>query len=214
MEETFTCIYDKKRWGSKDGKGRSGNGDGLTPDNKWYNKTLMKHLSDTNSKTICDIGCGDWEVSKYADWNGYYYMGIDCVKSVIEENIKNYAGKCIAFRHQDASITIPEGFDFVILKDVIQHWDSEIIAEVLPQLIKKNRYVFLGNGYMFGRDRTKNDWKTRTIDRVYKYHPVDITKEPLCHMNLNVIDIQHKRFKEFILISSSCSASVSSPSLL
>ena len=201
MEDTFTCIYDKKKWGSSDGKGRSGSGTGDTPDNQWYIKTLMQHISDTNSKTICDIGCGDWNVSQLIDWRGCYYLGLDCVKSVIEDNKKDYATKRIGFRHQDASQTIPEGFDFVILKDVIQHWDSDVIAKVLPQIIKKNKHVLLGNGYMFGRDRTKNDWKTRTLDRVYKYHPVDITKEPLCDMNLTIIDLQHRRFKEFILIS-------------
>jgi len=199
MESTFTNIYDKKKWGSKNGKGSSGTGSNNSPDTKWYINLLMKHIRDTHSKTICDIGCGDWEFSKTIDWSGLNYTGIDCVKSVIEDNHK-YLDYNITFKHQDA-LSIPEGYDFVILKDVIQHWDNDTISEVLPQIIEKNKYVFLGNGYMFGRDKSKNNWEYRTLDKVYNYHPVDITKEPLCDMNLNIISIHQRRYKQFILIS-------------
>ena len=156
MESTFTNIYDKKKWGSKNGRGCSGTGSNNrpTPDIRWYIKTLVQHISDTDSKTICDVGCGYWEFSKTIDWSGLHYTGMDCVKSVIENNQKCYSSDNIIFKHQDA-VSIPEGFDFVILKDVIQHWDSDVIVEVVPQIIKKNKYVFLANGYMFGRDRTK-----------------------------------------------------------
>jgi len=200
MESTFTNIYDKKKWGSKNGRGSSGTGSNNSPDTKWYIQTLMKHITDTNSKTICDIGCGDWEFSKTIDWSGLEYTGIDCVKSVIVDNQKSYASSNITFKHQDA-LSIPEGYDFVILKDVIQHWSDDTIREVLPKIIQKNKYVFLGNGYMFGRDRTKNNWSTRTLDKVYHYHPVDSNKQPLCDMNLTISDIQHRRYKQFILIS-------------
>ncbi len=208
MESTFTNIYDKKKWGSKNGKGCSSTSINTSPDTRWYIKTLMQHISNTDSKTICDLGCGDWDFSKTIDWSGLHYTGMDCVKSVIEYNQKCYSSGNITFKHQDA-LSIPEGFDFVILKDVIQHWQSDVIVEVLPQIIKKNKYVFLGNGYMFGRDRTKNNWRTRTLDKVYHYHPVDISKSPLCDMNLNMIDIQHRRCKQFILISSASSLEVS-----
>ena len=145
------------------------------------------------------MGCGDWEFSKTIDWGGLHYTGIDCVKSVIEDNIKNYEQVNIKFLHGDAG-QIPVGYDFVILKDVIQHWDDDKIKEILPDIIENNKYVFLGNGYMFGRDKTKNNWTDRTLDKIYHYHPIDISKRPLCDMALDIQDIQHRRFKEFILI--------------
>ena len=39
-------------------------------------------------KSVCDIGCGDWQFSQYIDFKGFKYTGIDCVKSVIDENKK------------------------------------------------------------------------------------------------------------------------------
>jgi len=204
MENKFTEIYVKKKWGSrgKNGKGSSGTGSNNSPDTKWYIDLLMKHIEETGSKSICDLGCGDWEFSKTIDWQGLHYTGIDCVKSVIEDNIKNYEKDNIKFLHGDAG-QIPVGYDLVILKDVIQHWTDDKIKEILPQIIDNNKFVLLGNGYMFGRDKTKNDWTDRTLDKIYHYHPIDVSKRPLCHivMALNIQDIQHRRFKEFILIN-------------
>jgi len=60
MESKFTEIYDKKKWGSKNGKGSSGSGSNCSPDTKWYISLLMRHIEETGSKSICDMGCGDW----------------------------------------------------------------------------------------------------------------------------------------------------------
>jgi len=200
MESKFTEIYDKKKWGSKNGKGSSGSGSNCSPDTKWYISLLMRHIEETESKSICDMGCGDWEFSKTIDWSGLHYTGIDCVKSVIEDNRLNYEKDNIKFIHGEAG-DIPEGYDFVILKDVIQHWTDEQIEDILPQIISKNKYVFLGNGYKFGRDKSKNNWTERSLDKIYKYHPVDISKRPLSTMGLNVKEVSHRRCKEFILLN-------------
>ena len=200
MEDKFTNIYDKKKWGSRNGKGTSGTGSKLSYDTLWYIELLKKHIADTNSKKICDIGCGDWEFSKTIDWTGLEYTGMDCVKSVIESNIEKYSSSNVSFIHSDAG-SIPKGYDFIILKDVIQHWDDKDIYEILPEILKHNKHVFLVNGYIFGRDRTKNDWSVRKLDPIYHYHPVDITKQPLKDIEMNVIDIKHRRCKEFILIN-------------
>ena len=200
MESKFTEIYDKKKWGKRDGKGSSGSGSNCSPDTKWYISLLMRHIEETESKSICDMGCGDWEFSKTIDWSGLHYTGIDCVKSVIDNNRLNYEKDNIKFIHGEAG-DIPEGYDFVILKDVIQHWTDEQIEEILPQILSKNKYVFLGNGYKFGRDKSKNNWTERSLDKIYKYHPVDISKRPLSTMGLNVKEVSHRRCKEFILLN-------------
>jgi len=200
MEKKFTDIYNKKVWGSRDGKGISGTGSSISPDTKWYIELLMKHIQDTQSINICDIGCGDWEFSKTINWSGLNYTGIDCVKSVIDNNNKLYSTEKISFSHQDAK-SIPKGYDFVILKDVIQHWNDQDIKDIIPEILNNNKYLFLCNGYIFGRDRSKNNWTTRELDKKYHYHPVDINKEPLSSLSFNVLDLQNRRCKEYILIS-------------
>jgi len=202
MEQKFTDIYNKKIWGSRDGKGTSGTGSSISPDTKWYIELLKKHIQDTKSINICDLGCGDWEFSKTIDWTSLSvnYTGIDCVKSVIDNNNKLYKEGMISFIHQDAK-SIPKGYDFVILKDVIQHWNDEDIKDIIPEILKHNKFIFLCNGYIFGRDRSKNNWTTRELDKKYHYHPVDIHKEPLFSLSFNILDLQHRRCKEYVLLS-------------
>ena len=52
MENKFTEIYDKKKWGSKNGKGSSGSGSNNSPDTKWYIDLLMKHIEGTGSRVF------------------------------------------------------------------------------------------------------------------------------------------------------------------
>ena len=200
MEQKFTDIYNKKIWGSRDGKGTSGTGSSISPDTKWYIELLMKHIEKTKSINICDIGCGDWEFSKTIDWTGLNYTGIDCVKSVIDNNNKLYKNDKISFIHQDAK-SIPKGYDFVILKDVIQHWTDQDIKDIIPEILKHNKFIFLCNGYIFGRDRSKNNWLTRELDKKYHYHPIDIKKDPFLSLSFKLHDLQHRRCKEYVLIS-------------
>ena len=200
MEEKFTDIYNKKIWGSRDGKGISGTGSSISPDTKWYIELLNKHIIETDSNKICDLGCGDWEFSKTIDWSGLEYTGIDCVKSVIDNNNKLYSTEKISFIHQEAK-SIPKGYDLVILKDVIQHWNDEDIKDIIPEILKNNKYVFLCNGYIFGRDRSKHNWTQRELDKKYHYHPVDSNKEPLLSIPFNIINRQYRRCKEYVLLS-------------
>jgi len=200
MESKFTQIYNNKTWGSRGGTGTSGTGSNISADTRWYIELLRKHIIETDSKTICDMGCGDWEFSKTINWSGLEYTGIDCVKSVIDYNNKTYKEHGISFLHGEAG-QIPMGYDFVILKDVIQHWSDQDIKDIIPDILKHNKYVFLSNGYIFGRDRSKNNWETRELDKKYHYHPVDSKKEPLLSMPFNIINIQHRRCKEYLLLS-------------
>ena len=200
MESKFTNIYNKSVWGKReDGKGSSGTGSNISPDIKFYINLLMNIINENNIKTICDIGCGDWQFSKTIDWTGLNYTGIDCVSSVIDFNKENYSQENIKFMKGDAR-DIPEGYDLVILKDVIQHWNDEEIKYILPKIIEKNKFVFLGNGDKFGRTPNNNNWQERKLDKIYHYHPIDIHKKPMNEIQFNLLSTTHRRYKQFNLI--------------
>jgi 2-polyprenyl-3-methyl-5-hydroxy-6-metoxy-1,4-benzoquinol methylase len=199
MEEIFTKIYDKKIWG-----GGSGSGSKMTADNLWFIDLLGAILDEHKIKKVVDIGCGDYNILKNIDWNGLgiEYNGIDCVEDLITFNNQEFGNEFIKFRKLDISKNphLIQEYDLVILKDVIQHWNNETIEVVFHQLVENNKLVLIGNGYKFGRTPEKNNWKTRDINNKYSYHPVDIEKEPLKSMNLNVILKEHRRYKQFCLI--------------
>ena len=66
--------------------GEEGAANSLRINNKKYITFLTKFLKDHDITNVCDIGCGDWQVSKHIDWTGIHYLGIDVVKDVIKKN--------------------------------------------------------------------------------------------------------------------------------
>lgn len=201
MEKQFTEIYDKGRWGKNaSGNGVSGSGSNVSHDTKFYINILMDFITENNLKKICDIGCGDWGFSKTINWDGLNYMGIDCVESVIKDNIKKYSKKNISFKKTDGN-HIPKGYDLIILKDVIQHWTDEDILNILPKIIENNKYVMLGNGYKFQRLPEKNNWTKRDINNIYKYHPIVIDKSPMNKIEMDIIKDYTRRAKQFVFVT-------------
>ena len=124
MDAKFSNIYEKNIWGS------SGSGSNFSHANKFFLKELRTILDDNNIKTIADSGCGDFLVMKHFEFNSdEKYEGLDCVDFLIDSHNENYSTDNIGFICQDISVDVPSGYDLVILKDVIQHWDDDIIMD-------------------------------------------------------------------------------------
>ena len=199
MENIFTNIYDKNIWGNG-----SGSGSNVSKDTLKYIQLLESIINNKeyDIKTICDIGCGDWNFSQFINFTDKEYLGIDCVKSVIENNIKKYENQNIKFAHKIVNDDyIPKGYDLIIIKDVIQHWVDEDILNYLNQILINNKFVFSTNGYKFMRDKKKNDLKNRDINNKYRYHPVDIDKYPLSEFKEYVLIENKHRAKQMILFT-------------
>ena len=199
MENIFTNIYDKKIWGIG-----SGSGSNVSKDTLKYIQLLESIINNKeyDIKTICDIGCGDWNFSKFINFGDKEYLGIDCVKSVIENNIKNYENQNIRFIHKIVNDDyIPKGYDLIIIKDVIQHWTDEDILNYFNKILINNKFVFSTNGYKFMRDKKKNDLKNRDINNKYRYHPVDVNKYPLSEFKEYVLTENKNRAKQMILFT-------------
>ncbi len=204
MENKFSKIYKKNIWG-----GGSGTGSKMSPDNKWYLDLLTQIIGDHQVKTVADVGCGDFNILQNIQWErmDVDYLGMDCVGDLITQHNEEFGWKQTGSRKRFVKKDITQdpkgvkGYDLVILKDVIQHWDDQTIQSVLQHLVQNNKMVLIGNGYKFGRTPQKNNWETRDINNKYSYHPVDIQKEPLRSMDLKVILKKERRYKQFCLIN-------------
>jgi 2-polyprenyl-3-methyl-5-hydroxy-6-metoxy-1,4-benzoquinol methylase len=196
MESAFTEIYQKNIWG-----GGSGSGSNMSRHNQKYIDILQGIIKDNNIETICDVGCGDWEFSHHIDFGDIRYVGVDCVDSVISENKRIYGTDTITFeKNLVGDDYIPEGYELVILKDVIQHWSDEDILKYLPMILERNTYVFVTNGYKFMRDPKKNSLPSRDISNRYRYHPVDIAKYPLSEFEDHLVSSQNYFAKQMNLL--------------
>ena len=197
MEGKFTNIYDKKIWG-----GGSGTGSKMSGAQKKYIGMLEEVMDKYDIKVICDMGCGDWEFSKYINFGKRKYYGVDCVKSVVDENIKLYSTPDVKFAHKELGDDwIPKKYDLIILKDVIQHWTDEDILKYMELLLEHNKYVLCTNGFKFRRDPSKNANECRDINNRYSYHPVCIHKYPLNTFREYCLSIAESYTKQSCLFS-------------
>lgn len=171
-QEVFTEIYSKKLWGANEnGVGWSGAGSdfGSTP---VYRKFLQDFLKTYAIKSVVDVGCGDWEFSRYIDWQGIEYLGVDVVESVLIKDKILFGTATIHFRKMDVLQDELPKADLLICKDVLQHLTNEDILQIIPQL-SRYKYCLITNDVHAETGSSNNPTITRG-----DYRPIDLTKAP------------------------------------
>jgi mannosyltransferase OCH1-like enzyme len=140
--DEFTHIYNTNYW-------IKGSGTGSYIENTiLYNKFIVKFIKNNNIKTVTDIGCGDWQSSYliYQQLDGINYMGLDCVKSVIEKNKENHPQYNFLTLDILCNTDLIRDSDVYIIKDVLQHWKLADIYSFLDKLVTKNfRCIIITN---------------------------------------------------------------------
>lgn len=101
---------------------------------------LMRFLSEFFNKrpqirTVLDIGCGKWGFLSKLNWKKIKYTGIDWIPEIILDN-KQYETENIHFHQVNALEYENEfwqhTFDLIFVKDVVQHWPTNIIYNIIP----------------------------------------------------------------------------------
>ena len=139
--KVFTQIYDYNFWGK-------GSGTGSTPQyNSEYIIVLETIFNLLSIKNIIDIGCGDWQFSQHVNFNGINYLGIDVVDKLIETNNKLFGKTNITFKQMDVLNNAADigNTDLIILKDILQHWPTKYIVDILSILRSKTKYLLITN---------------------------------------------------------------------
>lgn len=171
-ERVFTHIYDHAVWGrNSEGIGFSGGGS-LLKNAQAYIDFLVPFMKEHRITSVVDVGCGDWEFSRFIDWSGIQYIGYDVVKSVIEKNIKRYGSPNTTFVHANMLTEELPPADLLLCKDVLQHLTNKDIGLFLPQF-KKYKYCLITN---------EVDPKTLSSDnqdtQIGGAHKIDLRRPP------------------------------------
>ena len=138
VTSVFDKIYLNDMWGN-------GSGGGSLPDAaKPYINFLQKFFSKYCIHSVVDMGCGDWQFSKFIDWSGISYLGIDVVENVISKDITEYQSQNISFKCinvlENGFTEIPNS-DLVIIKDVFQHLSNRNVIRMINGLLNGNTLV-------------------------------------------------------------------------
>ncbi len=187
MEVTFTKIY-KSKLGDSPGSSVK------------YNRRYIDFIEDfiyhNSIFSILDAGCGDWTFSRTVDWGIARYMGIDCVREVINNN-HEYSTPFIEFEHIDFyhnREVFNRKFDLIILKDVLQHWETNQIEDFLDDIVKRGnfKFILLVNSYQ------QSQLHDRNINNRYKYDKLDASLTPLRKYNPKILF--YYQYKQISLI--------------
>ena len=141
--EPFQKFYDgsDSQWGNSSGPGSDSF---HTTD---YRALITKFIRLNSISSIVDIGCGDWQFSRFIDMGGANYVGLDVVRSVVERNRIKYESANVNFGLMpDRLDNIPQA-DLLIMKDVLQHLPNSMIFEFQKSVFAKFKHCLLTNSF-------------------------------------------------------------------
>ena len=163
--EVFSKIYKEDLW-------HGGSGAGSKLENvKEYVEILQKYIDKPEIKTVLDLGCGDWQFSKFLDLSSVSYLGVDVVESVIESNSTSYSASNIKFISRDITTYELPKVDLIICKDVLQHLCNKDVVTTLVKIITSSKFSLITND--FNPKNTEN----KDIDNG-DYRCLDLTLSP------------------------------------
>lgn len=138
MQERFQQIYANNEW-------KYGSGEGSLPiHTKGYIAFIERFVVEHEVKSVVDLGCGDWQFSRYINWGAAHYQGFDVVKTVIDNNRHLFSSNNVGFYLSSGDPAELPNADLLIAKDVLQHW-SNVNIEAFLSLLGRYKYSLLTN---------------------------------------------------------------------
>lgn len=136
-------IYEQHLWGGKEFDFYSGNGSHNPNIVAPYLSAVISFLESQDSPlSVCDLGCGDFNIGKHLAPFTKHYTGIDIVDNLIERNKKLFPENHLEFLCLDISKDELPITDCIILRQVLQHLSNEEIASIVRKL-QPYKYIIL-----------------------------------------------------------------------
>ena len=137
-------IYDKGLWGTTSGAAYySGEGshhpDIVVP---YINAVSLFLNSFEDPISLCDLGCGDFNIGKELVPYTKSYTAIDIASNVITQNKKKFQKENLKFLCLDIAVDPLPAADCALLRQVLQHLSNSEIQSILDQL-RVYKYVIL-----------------------------------------------------------------------
>ncbi|MEJ1224010.1 class I SAM-dependent methyltransferase [Sediminicola sp. 1XM1-17] len=128
-------IYQMKLWGGNSANFYSGEGSHLPDLVNPYIDVLTSFLRSFDSPlTVCDLGCGDFNVGKELVKYSKQYVAVDIVPELIVRNKETFKDDNLEFHCLDiAKDELPAG-DVAIVRQVLQHLSNAEIQSILLKL--------------------------------------------------------------------------------
>jgi len=142
-KDAMDQIYEKKLWGGKEFDFYSGEGSHDAEVVNPYIRRVSSFLkSFKEGLTVCDLGCGDFNVGKELVKYTKKYVAVDIVENLIEHNKEKFKEENLEFHCLDIAVDdLPSG-DCALVRQVLQHLSNAEVQQVLCKLADF-KYVIL-----------------------------------------------------------------------
>ena len=178
-------IYEQHLWGGKtfdfySGQG-SHNSEIITP----YLEAVTSFLkSHNNTLSICDLGCGDFNIGKHLTRYTKKYIAIDIVEDLIKRNKTKFKENHLEFHCLDIAKDKLPNADCIILRQVLQHVSNIEIQNIVKKF-NFYKYIILTEHLPNGNFTPNKDIISGQGIRLKHNSGVDLLKTPF---NLKVLE--------------------------
>ncbi len=140
-KEAMIQVYEQNLWGDNATAFYSGEGSHLEKIVAPYIAAITTFLNSFKSPiSLCDLGCGDFNVGRQLVSHTQQYVAVDIVPDLIAHNKERFIVANLAFRCLDiVADDLPAG-DCAILRQVLQHLSN---AEILTICKKLHQFKYV-----------------------------------------------------------------------
>ncbi|WP_339659640.1 class I SAM-dependent methyltransferase [uncultured Polaribacter sp.] len=148
-------VYERNLWGSDASDFYSGDGSHQPEIVDPYVAVVHSFLTSFKTPiTVCDLGCGDFNVGKELVKYSKNYIAVDIVCELIKFNKETFKSANLAFHCLDIAKDDLPKTDCVIIRQVFQHISNKEIQNIVHKLADY-KYVIVTEHLPFG-DFTPN----------------------------------------------------------
>ncbi|TCI90569.1 class I SAM-dependent methyltransferase [Tenacibaculum sp. M341] len=134
-KDVMEQIYEKHLWGNNGDEFYSGSGSHNEYIVQPYIKFVTSFLNSFKTPlTVCDLGCGDFNIGKQLVKHSEKYIAVDIVPNLIKYNQQKFTAENLEFHCLNiANDELPKG-DCALIRQVLQHLSNEEILNVTKKL--------------------------------------------------------------------------------
>ncbi|MEP3238481.1 MAG: class I SAM-dependent methyltransferase [Flavobacteriaceae bacterium] len=171
-------VYEAKLWGGNGFDFYSGYGSHHPELVEPYVDVIQSFLRSFESQlTVCDLGCGDFNVGAALVANTKKYIAVDIVENLINFNKSKFQSPNLEFHCLDIAKDDLPLADCAILRQVLQHLSNSEISNIVDKLYDF-KYVVLTEHLPQGNFSPNTDIISGQGIRLKKQSGVDLCNSP------------------------------------
>lgn len=171
-------IYEKNLWGGNPNEFYSGEGSHNQGIVQPYIEAVSSFLKSFDEPlTICDLGCGDFNVGKELVEFAAHYHAVDIVPALMEHHQAKFQLPNLTFHCLDVALDkLPSG-DCALVRQVLQHLSNQEVHQILEKL-SRYRYVIITEHIPSGDFKPNKDKISGQGIRLKQNSGIDVLAAP------------------------------------